>query len=211
MTKRLNCCLMLGGLFLVTVIACSSTPSGPAGGFVSGPNNEHCVAAVFLDAGNTVTADDGQFIDDAGQFVQRVGICDNASDAGAPQYGDTNYGSQAADDDCKYNVSVTVSPVYQNSNVTFVVTATSRVDGGPVTGANTFAEVYLNDTHPAPNTGTTSVEGPPGTYTIGPVQFDAPGNADAGYWTTRFHFFENCADDVPQADHGHAAFFIAVP
>ena len=156
MTKRLNCCLMLGGLFLVTVIACSSTPSGPAGGFVSGPNNEHCVAAVFLDAGNTVTADDGQFIDDAGQFVQRVGICDNASDAGAPQYGDTNYGSQAADDDCKYNVSVTVSPIYQNSNVTFVVTATSRVDGGPVTGANTFAEVYLrwaiSNACPAPNT-----------------------------------------------------------
>ncbi len=228
MTKRVSARLVVVGLLSATVGvgACSNstTPSGPAGGFVAGPNNEHCVAAVYLDAGNgPILSDAGQYIDDAGNFVQEVGICDLPANAPpAPDYGDTNYGSQAADDDCKYNVSATVTPIYENTNVTFVVTATSRVDGGPVTGANALAEVYLCDgpsptnapctsTHPAPPSGQTTVENPPGTYTIGPIQFDAPGNADAGYWTTRFHFFETCADDVPQADHGHAAFYLEVP
>jgi hypothetical protein len=206
----------------IAVLACSSS-TGPTGGFVAGPNNEHCVAAVYLDAGNDVQPDLGQYIDDAGNLVQEVGICDLPANAPpAPDYGDTNFGSQAADDDCKYNVSATVNPVQENQAVTFVVTATSRVDGGPVTGATARAEVYLCDgpsttnapcdsTHPAPPSGQTTTEYPDGTYTIGPIIFDAPGNADAGYWTVRFHFFESCADDVPQAKHGHAAFYLEVP
>ena len=226
MRNRTSARSLPGGLLLATiaVVACSSTiPSGPAGGFVSGPNNGHCVAAVYLDAGNVVQADAGQYVDAEGNFVQEVGVCSAAPDtAPAGGYGNTNYGSQAADDDCKYNVAVVPVSVYQSTNVTFVVTATSRVDGGPVTGANALAEVYLCDgpsasnapcssVHPAPPTGQQTVESPPGTYSIGPIQFDAPGNADAGYWTTRFHFFEQCDDGPPNSEHGHAAFYIEVP
>ena len=228
MTQRPPASLALGALLLtaVIVVACSnSTPPGTAGGFVSGANNEHCVASVYLDAGNVVEVDAGQYIDAEGNFVQEVGICGPPPGGVAPasQYGNTNYGNQAADDDCKYNISVALVPVYENTDVTFVVTATSRVDGGPAIGAKPLAEVFLcegpppasnapcSSVHPAPPSGQQTVESPPGTYSIGPIQYDAPGNADTGYWTTRFHFFETCDDGPPQSNHGHAAFYIEVP
>ncbi len=225
MKNGLPASLALGALLLsgVGVVACSSsTPSGPAGGFVSGANNEHCVASVYLDAGSVIQADAGQYVDADGNVVQEVGLCAPVPDGGIAVYGNTNYGNQAADDDCKYNVTAAMVSIYENTNVTFVVTVTSRVDGGPVVGANALAEVFLCEgpsasnapcpsVHPAPPSGQQPFESPPGTYNIGPIQFDAPGNADAGYWTTRFHFFETCDDGPPQALHGHAAFYVDVP
>jgi hypothetical protein len=65
--------------------------------------------------------------------------------------------------------------------------------------------VFLNDTHPAPNTDQKSTEGPDGTYRVGPIRFDGKGQ-----WTVRFHFHEDC-DDSETSPHGHAAFFVSVP
>jgi hypothetical protein len=146
---------------------------------------------------------------DGGQLVQETSLAAcTPVDGGmaAAEYGETNYGTHASDDDCKYDVSFTVTPVSQGENATFVVRLASRTDGLAVSGASTRHEVYLNDTHPAPNSGATVTESPAGTYTIGPVRFDA-----SGRWTARFHFFETCADDSEQSPHGHAAFYLDVP
>jgi YtkA-like len=116
------------------------------------------------------------------------------------------YGTMGDDDDCKYHVSWTATPIYENYNVYFMVVATSLTTMQAVTGANIFAEVYLNDSHTAPPTMQSAVENPPGTYKVGPIQFDEPGT-----WTVRFHLFENCLDYADDSPHGHAAFYIDVP
>ena len=182
--------LPLGSMFLAGLWLAGCP--GASGGPVDGGVDTHCVAP------------------DGGQIVQATSTtaCVPVEQDGGMvmETGETNYNAFAADDDCKYDVQFTVSSVRQNENVTFVVKPTSRVDGSKVTGAAARAEVYLNDTHPAPNARTTTVESPAGTYTIAPVVFDA-----SGRWTARFHFFENCADESEESPHGHAAFFIDVP
>ena len=115
------------------------------------------------------------------------------------------YDTSGRDDDCKYTVSYTVDPICENDGATFIVTAKYATDGTPVVGAKTRLEAFLSDTHPAPNSGAVTTETTPGTYTIGPVKFDA-----AGKWTVRYHFFEDCAD-ADDSPHGHAAFYINVP
>lgn len=124
---------------------------------------------------------------------------------GDSDYGDTLFNAEGDDDECKYHVSWTSTPVTQSKQVTFTVKVTSLVDGSAVTGAAPRAEVYLNETHPAPSVDKPSVEISPGEYTVGPVQFDA-----SGQWTVRFHFFETCGDDA-MSPHGHAAFYVSVP
>jgi hypothetical protein len=120
-------------------------------------------------------------------------------------YGDTMYNAEGDDDDCKYHVAWTATPICQAVNTTFSVRLTAKVDGTGVTGANPRLEVFLNDVHPGPNTTQAPHEGSPGDYTIGPVRFDA-----SGQWTIRFHFFETCTD-APDSPHGHAAFYLNVP
>src|SRR5271165_55833 len=121
------------------LLGCSSSgPTGPVGGPVSGPMDTHC----DLPDGGLQTQ------------VTHLSTCNlPVQDAGPTDYGATMYNSEGNDDDCKYHVAFTVTPVQKNINVTFTVTATTLVDGLPATGANTHAEVYLNDTHPAPNSG----------------------------------------------------------
>jgi hypothetical protein len=171
---------------------CSSSNSitGPVGGPVAGPQDTHCD------------------LPDGGIMAQVVDLstCHLNADAGAPDYGATMYNAEANDDDCKYHVSFTATPIQENLGVTFTVTATYLSNGMPATGANTLTETYLNDTHPAPNSGTQTTEQPGGIYQIGPVVFDAPGQ-----WTVRFHLHEECQDATDDSPHGHAAFFIAVP
>jgi hypothetical protein len=130
-----------------------------------------------------------------------------------PDYGATMFGTQADDDDCKYAVSYSVGGICENEGVFFTVTASYLTTGAPLTGAYTYAELCLNDTHPAPPIDSIAPQGhqsvtenPPGTYKVGPVQFDAPGQ-----WTVRFHFNELCDDVLPDSPHGHAAFFVDVP
>jgi hypothetical protein len=190
--------------------SCSSSASpadaGP-GGPVSGSRDTHCA----LPGGG-----------DGGIVVPRQSAC-AAPDGGtatstACAFGATLFGTMGEDDDCKYQVSWSSSPVFQGIDVTFTITVTRLADGTPVSGANTQTEIFLgspvpsapcpDQTRPAPNppTRTTTMErGSSGIYQIGPVRFDAPGD-----WTVRFHFYEDCYD-APESPHGHAAFLVHVP
>ncbi len=171
------------------VVACSGS-EGATGGPVSGAADVHCRES---DGGVRV------------QHVNASSCLATGADAGI-DYGPTMYNAEADDDDCKYHVKFTTTAVRQRTNVNFTVTPTVKETGAAATGANVLAEVYLNDTHPAPNTNQKTTEQSGGTYVVGPVQFDAPGQ-----WTVRFHLHDNCSDEPADSPHGHAAFFIGVP
>ena len=162
------------------------------GGTVSSAPDTHCTEA-----------DGGKIVQETSQASCHV---DAGSGAGATDYGDTLNNAEGDDDDCKYHVSFTETPICENTNVTVTVTATNRTDGTPLTGASTQTEVFLTNTHLAPNTNPKTTETSPGVYSIGPIQFDR-----AGKWTLRFHFFETCSDALDDSPHGHAAFYINVP
>ena len=173
--------------------ACSGSDSGPTGGPVAGAADTHCVAP------------------DGGAIVQPIdlAVCNaRLADGGIvpTDYGAARYNAESDDDDCKYHVKFTNTAIRENTDVTFTLTATIKADGGVAASANLNPEVFLNDTHPAPNSGRKTTEGPAGTYTMGPIRFDAPGQ-----WTVRFHLHEECTDVEESSPHGHAAFFIAVP
>jgi hypothetical protein len=188
-------------LGLVGAAACTSNQGGGGGGPVAGPQDTHC---------------NGMPAQATSQAVCHLTASADAGTGGGtsgPTYGPTMDNSEADDDDCKYHVKWTSSPIGENRDVTFTVTVTTKTDGKPAgsgTGigadANVIAEVFLNDTHPAPNTNQQSNETVPGTYAVGPIQFDAPGQ-----WTVRFHFYEMCTDVSNESPHGHAAFFVQVP
>ncbi len=141
-----------------------------------------------------------------GETVQTIDptVCEGADD-GADVFGDTLFNSDGQDDDCKYHLSFTNSTIERDKDVTFTVSAWALDGAATVTGANIRAEVFLDDTHAAPDTGATTVENPAGTYTVGPVQFDKKGR-----WTVRFHLFEDCAVGA-SSPHGHVAFYVDVP
>jgi len=158
---------------------------------VSGAADDHCGTTVLtVDANICATAVDTQ-PDDAG--------------ASAPEYGDTLFNAEGDDDDCKYRVSWTSTPICENANVTFNLKLTAKASGSPVTGAAPNLEVFLNDTHPGLVSNQVSQETSAGNYSIGPVQFDTKGQ-----WTARFHLFATGCDQ-PTSPHGHAAFFVNVP
>jgi hypothetical protein len=173
---------------MLAMMACSGS-QGPAGGPVSGAADTHCT----LSDGGVRT-----------QAVHAASCHVVGADAGV-DYGATMFNAEADDDDCKYHLKFTSTPVYENTDVTFNVVATTKADGMPAAGANVIAEVFLSDTHPAPNSNQHTTENPAGTFLVGPVRFDAKGQ-----WTVRFHLRADCAD-VPDSPHGHAAFFIGVP
>ncbi len=184
------------GLLLTIVLApgCGDDSSGNpdlsacTGGPAAGAADTHC--------GGTFTA---------------IVAAECSADAGAPNtgggdYGDTMYGTTAYDDDCKYAVSYTVDPICENGGTSFTITLKNAKTNALVPNASEVrAEVFLDDTHPAPNSGATTSETSPGIYKVGPIKFDKPGT-----WTVRFHFFEGCTD-APASPHGHAAFFVTVP
>jgi hypothetical protein len=182
--------------------ACSSSSSSSSGGTgqqstaaaVTGAQDNHCVMQ------GTVAVDPAQCTADAGGD-------DGGDDGGGGNggFGDTMYNAEGDDDDCKYHVKWTSSPVTENADVNFVVTATNKIGGSPVTGSPVRAEVFLDQHTPAPNTNQNSSEGAAGVYTVGPVRFNKPGK-----WTVRFHLHEECTDS-PTSPHGHAAFYVQVP
>jgi len=147
----------------------------------------------------------------------------DGGDQGCP-YGETMYGMEGDDDDCKYHVVWTSTPICMGApGAQFVLKAfykTRFTDAGaplPLTAANPMTETFTttvgdwdaecddNSTHPGPTSGNHMTEGPPGTYTAN-VAFDK-----SGQWTVRFHFNEECADVADDSPHGHAAFHITVP
>jgi hypothetical protein len=185
-------------LFALFAGACSSSgPSGPVGGPVTGALDTHCV-------------ENGQ------QIKQPIGECLTGAaaepdpDAGAPDptgdLGETLYNAEGDDDDCKYHLSWTATPIRVDQNVTFTVVTTRLFDGAPATEAGIRAEVFLNSTHPVQSPSKAAPEGPAGTYKVGPIKFDAPGQ-----WTVRFHLYEDCSDAPADSPHGHAAFYVDVP
>jgi hypothetical protein len=207
------------------------------GAAITGADNGHCVVggvqqvqatgmcqAVGSDAGSS--SDDTSDADVPALDASATGDSATAEDAGddadngecdEPGYGVTNYGTSAADDDCKYDVSWTSTPICgNNANVYFTVTAKQRAgaDGGaslsdepPLLGASVDAEVYADDCATiAMNSGQTTVELGNGAYKVGPIEF-----SKSGKWIVRFHFNECCSDDPADSPHGHAAFWVMVP
>jgi hypothetical protein len=177
--------LCLASLVVLAAGCGSGDGEGPTGGPVAGAVDTHCAGT-------------SQAID--------LSTCHANVPPGDPDYGPTLYNSSADDDDCKYQVSFTSTPVRRNQNVTFTVTAKTLADLQPAAGANVEAEVFLDATHPAPNSGQATTEKSGGIYDVGPIKFDA-----AGRWTVRFHLHEDCQDSTEDSPHGHVAFFIDVP
>jgi hypothetical protein len=203
----------------IAPIESPGTCTGTTGGAVVGPEDHHCALS-----------DGGQII----QPTTAAGCTSSmlppgsdggpGPDAGDPCPGDMNaygavmYNTWGSDDDCKYDVSWQSTPICLNQPAYFTVTATKRTDGTPLTGVETGGQfvptnprpdVVLACSHPIPNTPTPrnpSPEVSPGTFVVGPIVFDQPGD-----WVFRFHFNEECLDIANDSPHGHAAFHINVP
>lgn len=181
----------------VALVACSSDSSSAArydstAAAVDGAPDTHC-------GGKTVT------IDQAACKAAPDDHADAGADTGGGEYGATQFNSEGDDDDCKYHVKWSTDAVAENADVHFQVVLTTKADGKPLTGSPVSTEIFLNDTHPAPNSGAKTTETSPGTYLVGPIHFDA-----AGRWTVRFHIHEDC-NDGETSPHGHVAFFAQVP
>jgi hypothetical protein len=198
--------LVLSILAAPLALGCgSSSPTGPTGGPVPDAADQHCIVNGALAAQHVgMCLTPGSEIDGgAGDAGAADDAQPPASDFGATLYNDTGY-----DDDCKYQVTFTSTPIRRNTNVTFTVTVKTLDPAGPATGADVTPEVFLTEIHPAPNSNVTTKEVPAGsgTYQVGPIVFDAP-----GLWTVRFHFYEECSDEPEDSPHGHIAFFVDVP
>src|SRR5579859_2290476 len=218
--------------------AAAPATCSPMGGPMSGADNMHCVvnrvpqvqptgtcvgvppvdAVASGSSGGddsaveaaTAMAGDAAAGDDAG------GDAGNDSNCGETGYGVTNYGTSAADDDCKYDVSWTSTPVCRTGNVYFMVTVKKRAgadggaatpDGPPLTGASVSAEVVHSDCVTiALNATQTTVEQGDGVYKVGPIVF-----GKSGQWSVRFHLNGCCSDELPDSPHGHVAFWVNVP
>jgi|GEM_PF-931709 len=203
---------------------CSGTAAAPDGGGGTGADSPSGVVIGPLDS--HCTARDG------GLTVQPIGICkvtnpttvpanaascnvsfdkDGGAGAGdggvAPSdYGPTMFGSAGDDDDCKYYLSWTATPINENADTYFTLTALRLADMTPARCAGVRPDVSLSISHGAPAPKNPSTEIAPGVYQVGPIKFDAPGT-----WTVRFHLFEECSDGFEDSPHGHAAFYVRVP
>lgn len=206
------------------MIACGNTTATDAGPLTcaspgmptSGPADTHCGTTVqpVHQSSCFGSTDDAGPEPDAGLGDVDAGAVDTCD------YGDTLFGMEGDDDDCKYHVRWTSTSICEGaSGVTFTVVATSKADGTPVTGAEIHAETFLSapagascddalasgHTGPGSEVRLTESTTTPGTY-VGNVAFDR-----AGQWTIRFHLFEMCDDAPEDSPHGHEAFRLTVP
>jgi hypothetical protein len=190
-------------LLLAAVIAgssCSSAKSpasascSQSGGAVAGSTDAHCGSIV-----RPVVASICDMDMDATMNMSEDAGTDSA------EYGDTMYNNEGDDDDCKYHLTWSSTSICEDSNITFNLTIVAKDGGKAVTGAQPEVETFLNATHPGGDSGQTFRDTSLGNYSIGPVQFDTPGQ-----WTVRFHLFPNSCDNL-NSPHGHAAFFVDVP
>jgi len=195
-------------------VTCSS-PGGPVAVDATHPADSHCTAdhkQATDQASCNVQGDGGGGDDAAGDDAAAVPLDGGPTgDCDPTQFGASMYGTKGSDDDCKYDVQWSSTPICEGGNgVYFTVSATKRADGMPLTDAMPYIESVQACSHPSPNPPapamTASEETPPGTYKIGPIVFDRPGG-----WVVRFHFYGNCSDFVDTSPHGHAAFFVNVP
>ncbi len=200
-------------LAIVMLAACNdgktSAGAGNDGGAAGSGSNAMCSMPAKASAG----AADSH----CGSKVQATSAASCHPDAGAaqtsdtdagsaPEFGTTMYGMEGDDDDCKYHLSWTATALCENADVYFTVKVTNKSDGKATKGADTMPDLSLGDTVPGEISKSKTVEGPDGTYKIGPVQFSAKGK-----WTVRFHIHGDCSDFSEDSPHGHAAFFVDVP
>jgi hypothetical protein len=178
--------------FAVTLglVGCgSSSPSGPVGGDVPDASDQHCIVngvMTMQEVGMCLPVGAGE--PDAGADADTD---DGGTAAPTSDYGPTNYNAKAYDDDCKYLVQWTSTPIRKNEPVTFTVTVTGLAPAGPITGDGVDAvEAYTNvGVHVSPSLDTMFKSKGGGVYTVGPIIFD-----QSGSWTVRFHMFEICSD-----------------
>ena len=187
---------------------------GHSGGPVAGPTDDHCVGP---DGGTLaqVTSPQGCYADaaaappggdDGGGIAADAGDIGNCGD---PAYGPTMFGNWGSDDDCKYDVTWTSTPICAGQATYFTVIVTKRADGMPLTGADPTPDVVLDCGKAVIDQSRVRMPSPevaPGTYVIGPVVFPK-----SGRWVVRFHFNETCLDVADDSPHGHAAFWVEVP
>jgi hypothetical protein len=188
----------------VAIVACSSddtSDSGPrydsTAAAVAGAPDTHC-------GGKVVTVSEAA-CKAAPAEEHGHDHADADADAAPHEHAATLFNSEGDDGDCKYHVKWTSGAVGEDADVYLQAAVTTKADGEPVAGAPVSAEVYLDETHPAPNSGAKTTETAPGRYVIGPIRFDAPGR-----WTVRFHIHGDC-NDGETSPHGHVAFFTQVP
>jgi len=141
--------------------------------------------------------------------------CNFDHDAG---YGDPLFNDSGDDDDCKYHVTWSSTPIQKNQPFTLTVTATNLLSGEPLgnlpdqtpgTVALSRMEPYVpcDAVHLPP---TSTLEAPatetgPGTFSLGPVVLD-----ESARWAMRFHFYGDCFNNSA-TPHAHIAFFVDVP
>ncbi|HEY5374795.1 MAG TPA: hypothetical protein VIK01_14025 [Polyangiaceae bacterium] len=236
--------VVLTALAIVSGASCSSsssdnTATGPVGGAVTGPQDDHCAGqpdgvsdpatcsgADTAAAGAADEAAGGAPNSDITPAAAGEGPTASGGASGTPDcnlahdadYGDTMFNASGVDDDCKYDVSWTSTPIRKGESVTFTVTAASKSSGAPLeriaaqqAGAVALSRVepYIpcEPTHvpPAADLRAPIKETAPGVFSVGPIVFDK-----SARWVVRFHFYENCVDS-DTSPHGHAAFFVDVP
>ena len=190
-------------------------------GVVLGPLDSHCSdhdgGQRVQELGACLVLDKSEIPANAGgcglPFTTDAGTSHADADAGSAtsEYGPTMYGSSGNDDDCKYYLSWVSTPIQQNADTYFTVTAIRLADGKPASCAGVRPDVSLSLTHGVPAPAEPAPEIAPGVYKVGPIRFDAAGNTAGHYWTVRFHLFEECSDTPEDSPHGHAAFYVAVP
>jgi len=199
--------VMLAGGALATGCG-SSAPAGATGGAVPDAADQHCVvngALAPTKVGMCVMPAAGGA--DGGSSQELDGGDDGGPGVPSTDYGPPLYNQEGYDDDCKYHVSFTSTPIREGADVTFTVTVASLDPAGPATGAKVYADVFLTAVHPAPISNPKTTETPgAGVYEVGPFVFDA-----SGRWTVRFHMNEMCSDAPADSPHGHAAFYVDVP
>ena len=214
---RLASIVALLATSLSLALACSSSSSDG----LSAPGAGGAAPSSCADGSGPVPGDaDVHCTDAAGKpIVQETSAaaCMDSSAAGAGGAGAggaaaeeetpaTLFNDEGEDDDCKYHVSFSSTCIEKNKDVTLTLHANLRSDDSALVGADAQVEIYLSDTHLAPNTHPKTTELSDGVYSIGPVRFD-----QSGRWTVRFHLFETCLDARPESPHGHVAFYVDVP
>jgi hypothetical protein len=177
-----------------------------AGAAVAGPTDTHCAGKV-----QTITAAACTTNPDDARATGAVGSDPATADACA--YGPTQANQESDDDECKYHIKWTTTPLCQG-DVTMTVTITQIADGAPAAGipSGLFVESFqpksptqacdVARSHPGQNA--FLQEKAPGVYE-GIVPFDAP-----GLWTLRFHIRDECDTLSPESPHGHVAYRVDV-
>lgn len=192
------------------IYACGSHDHA-TGGAVVGPVDVHCgTTAQATSASACQPGDAGAGDAGAGDAAASDAATDGPQkheEPGPhpPEDAGVLFNQSGSDEECKYDFAWTSTEVALNTNVTFTLTVKNRVDKKPALGANPQPEVFLDTTHPAPNSGAKTVDKGGGVYEVGPIRFDR-----TGVWTVRFHVYDACVYGLT-SPHGHVAFYVNVP